>query len=575
MKEKKQLPILLGVLLIAIVITVGTTYTLWQITLQQTNKNVITTGCFKIEFSDINPINLDKSFPISDEEGESLVPYEFTITNTCDSFASYQINLEILSTTTLTDLSYIKEALNETTGEVKPKLLTTNRITEKSLENATSSYQLETGYLNAKESKTYNLRIWLGEETPLDPAYMNKTLNTKITVVTSYLKEIDTEIPVANFTTSKNETGVVVDASSSTDNIGVVKYNYSKDGVNYISSEESNHTFTEESIEYGIAPHTISKLYESKVNEVYVYVEDALGNKSEVKKQIIGDLVYDETADNNLRYIGKNPNNYVSFNEELWRIIGVMNNIEDGAGKKETRIKLIRNESIGSYLFDNKSQTEDTALGSAGSSDWSTSNLKKVLNEEAYFNRTSGSCPSEKSEVFTPCDFSSIGLLEESKLLISDAKWNLGGIRDYLGVNQGMTNRFYELERGTLRYSESKSLEWIGKIGLMYPSDYGYATSGSQNMTRETCLATKLYYWGSNYDCYANNWLYNSNDAVRTITPYTYYSFQTFIIDNGSVKNTDVDGKTKIENFPTLYLNSNVKIINGEGTESSPFVLEI
>ena len=82
--------------------------------------------------------------------------------------------------------------------------VTTHKVYDKkSLENATSSYQLETGYLNAKESKTYNLRIWLGEETPLDPAYMNKTLNTKITVVTSYLKEIDTEIPVANFTTSK------------------------------------------------------------------------------------------------------------------------------------------------------------------------------------------------------------------------------------------------------------------------------------------------------------------------------------------------------------------------------------
>ena len=53
-------------------------------------------------------------------------------------------------------------------------------------------------------------------------------------------------------------------------------------------------------------------------------------------------LAYDETVDNNLRYIGANPNNYVSFNVELWRIIGVMNNIDDGTGTKETRGKLVK-----------------------------------------------------------------------------------------------------------------------------------------------------------------------------------------------------------------------------------------
>ena len=48
-------------------------------------------------------------------------------------------------------------------------------------------------------------------------------------------------------------------------------------------------------------------------------------------------LAYDGTADNNLRYVGANPCNYVSFNNELWRIIGVMNNIDDGTGNLETR----------------------------------------------------------------------------------------------------------------------------------------------------------------------------------------------------------------------------------------------
>ena len=51
-------------------------------------------------------------------------------------------------------------------------------------------------------------------------------------------------------------------------------------------------------------------------------------------------LAYDGTSDNNLRYVGKNPCNYVKIDNEYWRIIGLMNNIDDGTGKKETRIKL-------------------------------------------------------------------------------------------------------------------------------------------------------------------------------------------------------------------------------------------
>ena len=39
------------------------------------------------------------------------------------------------------------------------------------------------------------------------------------------------------------------------------------------------------------------------------------------------ELKFDDTSDKNLRYIGANPNNYVKFNNELWRIIGVFNNV--------------------------------------------------------------------------------------------------------------------------------------------------------------------------------------------------------------------------------------------------------
>ena len=91
----------------------------------------------------------------------------------------------------------------------------------------------------------------------------------------------------------------------------------------------------------------------------------------------------DDTSDNNLRFIGAAPENYVWFNDELWRIIGVMNNIDNGSGKKEARLKIIRNESIGEYSWDNKANGTGSSEGIYGSNDWTDSALQIVLNSES------------------------------------------------------------------------------------------------------------------------------------------------------------------------------------------------
>ena len=96
------------------------------------------------------------------------------------------------------------------------------------------------------------------------------------------------------------------------------------------------------------------------------------------------ELKFDNTVDNNIRYIGANPNNYVTFNNELWRIIGVFNNIDNGSGTKETRIKLIRDEPIGKYSWDNKPSGTGSSTSEYGSNDWTDSTLKEVLNNGPY-----------------------------------------------------------------------------------------------------------------------------------------------------------------------------------------------
>ena len=54
------------------------------------------------------------------------------------------------------------------------------------------------------------------------------------------------------------------------------------------------------------------------------------------------DLKIDNTPDQNIRYYGSDPNNYVRFNNELWRIIGVFGN----------NVKLIRSEKLGNLSWD-------------------------------------------------------------------------------------------------------------------------------------------------------------------------------------------------------------------------------
>ena len=105
-------------------------------------------------------------------------------------------------------------------------------------------------------------------------------------------------------------------------------------------------------------------------------------------------------ATTDYRYIGANPNNYVKFNDELWRIIGVFD-VDDGTGKIEKRMKIIRNESIGDYSWDNS-----TTKSSLGINNWSVARLNYLLNPghesetyggSLYWNRKSGTCYSGRN----------------------------------------------------------------------------------------------------------------------------------------------------------------------------------
>ncbi len=261
----------------------------------------------------------------------------------------------------------------------------------------------------------------------------------------------------------------------------------------------------------------------------------------------------------NLRYIGANPNNYVQFNNELWRIIGVMKDIENADGTKEDKVKLIRNESIGKYFWDRDIN--------AKSNDWSESALQKVLNEGAYWSRTSGDCPSDENGATTTCDFSSTGLTEDAKNMISVSVWNSGG-NDQI---DNTTKKSYTIERGGTGTSGISS-KWTGKVGLMYPSDYGYATSGGATKDRNSCLDTRLHVFG-NVECQVNDWLY-TNNIQRTMMPYTTFNYSVFILlANGNINYNGWYTSSIVR--PAVYLNSSIGIESGGvGSSTSPLVLK-
>ena len=252
-----------------------------------------------------------------------------------------------------------------------------------------------------------------------------------------------------------------------------------------------------------------------------------------------------DDPDNNARYIGANPNNYVWFNNELWRIIGVFNNIDDGTGNKEARLKIIRNEAL----------NERKAWDTAGTNDWSSASLQEELNT-TYLN----------------------SIQSPYKEMIGNAVWNLGGLSisisdsNYYGT--ATSSIWYSYERGTTVYDGS-STTWTGSIGIMYASDYGYATSGGSTIDRATCLTTELYNWGNIEECKENSWLYTGKTAQRFLDVDSSSNNYVFVLPvSGTIARSNVT-LANSEVSPALYLSSNVRITGGDGSHDNPYTLSL
>ena len=176
-KNKKIILIILSIFIV-LSLFLGISYAYYIKAINQEESNVVKTKCLNVSLTnEKNDINLDEQYPIPDTEGRKLTPYQFTITNTCEQFISYSVNLESLEGTTM-DSNAIKVMVNNEA----PANLATLDTAQTSIDNSVESRTLVTGSLGSGDSIDYALRLWMDYGDSADLSNMNKVFNSKVVV---------------------------------------------------------------------------------------------------------------------------------------------------------------------------------------------------------------------------------------------------------------------------------------------------------------------------------------------------------------------------------------------------------
>ena len=536
MKQRKKEYISILAVLVLIIAIVGISYAAFTYTGTGKTLNTITTGAISMSYEESsNVISMDKALPTTDATGKKQLKtgeyFDFTVAG--NIVGGETINWEIAaedvtSSTKKLDGSHIKlylTTVNSSGVETEVMAPTTYKsLIEVNNDTGRPANQmsLATGTTDTSFSTKYRLRMYVDES--YNPQGDGGDLSFSV------------KVNVYGKSKAKPTTGAEVLVAKS--NAETLDYN--------------NATTDQK-------------------NQMWAFSHEAT--------EQLG-------ATTDYRYIGANPNNYVKFNDELWRIVGVFDT-DDGTGKIEKRMKIIRNESIGSYAWN--------AKGFNSSNDWVNSKLNYVLNpghetEEyggsLYWNGGTGSCYYSSSYSSESCDFNTISIKQNAKTMIGDAKWYLGGTLNYESTSNGLASHFYKNERGNTVYS-GHSTNWTGKVGLMYPSDYGYATSGGSSTNRVSCMGKELYNWKDNSysDCKNNDWLFKFDDTssefTPTISPSNDRPYLVFYLrSTGRISDYPTNGSSDNADFyssevhPVVHLKSTIKITGGVGSSTDPFIIK-
>ena len=337
--------------------------------------------------------------------------------------------------------------------------------------------------------------------------------------------------------------------------------------ANFGNSMTTEVMIQKDEVKPALADYIINNIYTTD-GENGLYYHDGVGSYTNADQ---------EAGDNSYRYSGANPNNYVCFgsdaetcpNEYLYRIIGVFDEDSDG----EYNVKLIKadyttsdmlgtnsRDYYGSYEYDTSDYkgnidtstiagyrwNYDTSVYPLGSNNWATSELNKINLNINYINYLGNSWSD----------------------MIEDTTWYLGGMTS----SSNIAKSFYTGERNNAGYGSNPTTYGpenangnSTKIGLMYPSDYGYAAysdAWKTNLGSYNSSTTK-----------ENNWLYMGL-IEWTITPRSSTSNYVFSLRDSGYLSYD-SAITGYPVRPVFYLKSNISYASGNGTKDSPFRIAV
>ena len=243
--------------------------------------------------------------------------------------------------------------------------------------------------------------------------------------------------------------------------------------------------------------------------------------------------------ENGYRYEGSDPDNYIQMEKtdgtkELWRIIGLFPDGENGEDvirvrKAEYEFKEYDSNGINHWPY--------ATLYSSWKNSYSITNYKNTVNYKMYL----GGSDKDNIESYTSADLYDMERMINYKGSVGGSSRSLDGITTF-----------------------------IGSVGLIYPSDYGYAVLSSD------CERTiQLYYYSLTSACYTNNWLYqNSSNWQWLITPNSSSTNGGFSVYSKGYVYINYDSVSSSGNVsPVMALKSDV-MVTGSGTQSDPYVMD-
>ena len=518
----------------------------------------------------------DLSFNITTNSGESddrilhlqagkIEQFNIILTNLNKIDAKYEFTYELCNNQNCTetsknipsDISVSKEdEFSEVSGTI-------NLSKTKSLTILTNNKSNNDYYIKLNLNAGY---IWNDLELANQIKYINY-LNKDIDIVV-YVDGVEVkELPTTCFysaisTAYKNNTELKDSPVSFNCNYATGKWSYTVDNISSL-------------------PNKLVVNFESTGVNALEYVSKV----QELDSNNRHGLFIDPTIDKNVRYTGAEPRNYVEFANtgELWRIIGVFNNIttidENNNEKKESLVKIIRNDSLGEFSWDSSTSSINAGMGI---NEWSQADLMYELNCDG--NDVSTSCRSDIKNGYLSSNISGsttwynginnekTGTYKYDKNInssfidkVSIIRWNLGTAENGISA---ITSYNQERMRNDINNIIEKKKTWSGKIGLIYPSDYGYASTSLECREKMNSKNNDF------YNCKNNNWLF-TGIYQWLMTPYS--SSDSSIVLGACEGSTVCPGNASnnANVRPSLYLKSNIKITSGTGEKDKPYILSL